>query len=118
MSFIDQIKEVATVTPDGTDTVRGVPTTRYNVTIDPAKSPLGVGEPGSVKLWTDAKNRLARFQVGISGDRSLRVYHQRPSLLDRLCGGNERVLGLRGIALHRDLPRGGDDATDYRNLEY
>ncbi|MBP2320090.1 hypothetical protein JOF56_000475 [Kibdelosporangium banguiense] len=71
MSFIDEIKEVATVTPDGSDTVRGVPTTRYIVTVDPAKSPLGAGEPGSVKLWTDAKNRLARFQVGISGDGTI-----------------------------------------------
>jgi hypothetical protein len=71
MSFIDEIKEVATVTPDGAETIRGVPTTRYNVAVDPGKSPLGAGEAGSVKLWTDAKNRLARFQIGISGDGTI-----------------------------------------------
>jgi hypothetical protein len=46
MSFIDEIKEIATVTPDGSETIRGVPTTRYNVAVDPGKSPLGVGTRG------------------------------------------------------------------------
>jgi hypothetical protein len=71
MSFIDEIKEIATVTPDGSETIRGVPTTRYNVAVDPGKSPLGVGDAGSIKLWTDARNRLARFQIGISGDGTI-----------------------------------------------
>jgi hypothetical protein len=46
MSFIDEIKEIAIVTPDGSEAIRGVPTTRYNVAVDPGKSPLGVGTRG------------------------------------------------------------------------
>jgi hypothetical protein len=72
MSFIDQIKEFATVTPDGSEDIKGVPTTRYKATVDPSKLPAaeGGGE-GSMKLWLDAKNRLVRFQVGVSGDGSM-----------------------------------------------
>lgn len=72
MSFIDQIKEFATVTPDGSEDVRGVPTTRYNVAVDSAKLPAAEGDgQGSMKLWLDSKNRLARFQVAMSGDGSI-----------------------------------------------
>lgn len=75
MRFIDEIKEIADVTPDGTETVRGVLTTRYNVTVDPAKIPAEdkdtSGMPGdassAMKLFLDSKGRLARLQMSVSG---------------------------------------------------
>ncbi|RSM89457.1 hypothetical protein DMH04_05505 [Kibdelosporangium aridum] len=76
MRFIDEIKEIADVTPDGTETVRGVPTTRYTVTVDPGKIPAEdkdtSGIPGdassSMKLFLDSKGRLARLQMSVSGE--------------------------------------------------
>jgi hypothetical protein len=74
MSFIDSIKDFATVTPDGSEAIRGVATTRYKVVIDPAKIPgaeAGAPADGKAqdsKMWVDGKNRLARFQMGVAGD--------------------------------------------------
>jgi hypothetical protein len=66
MSFIDQIKDFASVTPDGSEAIRGVPTTRFKVAIDPAQVPGGevAGEDATSHLWVDGQNRLARFEVG------------------------------------------------------
>ncbi|MEV4312668.1 hypothetical protein [Actinocrispum sp. NPDC049592] len=59
MSFIDQIKDLATVTPDGTEAVRGVQATRYRLVPN-----AGGEELGDSKIWIDGQNRLVRFQVG------------------------------------------------------
>ncbi len=59
MSFIDQVKDLATVTPDGSEAVRGVQATRYKLV------PNAGGEDlGDSKIWIDGQNRLVRFQVG------------------------------------------------------
>ncbi|MCE7006767.1 hypothetical protein LWC34_28650 [Kibdelosporangium philippinense] len=76
MRFIDEIKEIADVTPDGTENVRGVATTRYNVTVDPAKIPaddmdtsgIPADASSAMKLFVDSKGRLARFWMSMSGD--------------------------------------------------
>jgi hypothetical protein len=76
MMFIDKIKEIATVTPDGSETIRGVPTTRYNVAVDPAKIPASEKDQSDVpadaasamKLFVDSQGRLARFQMSMTGD--------------------------------------------------
>ncbi|ONI81052.1 hypothetical protein ALI144C_21075 [Actinosynnema sp. ALI-1.44] len=76
MMFIDKIKEIADVTPDGSETIRGVQTTRYKVTVDPAKLPadqkdsteIPADASGAIKLFVDGKGRLARFQIAMSGD--------------------------------------------------
>jgi predicted small secreted protein len=78
LSFIDLIKQYTNVTPDGTDTVRGVATTRYNVTIDPSKiGDLGLtkdaagGKAPDMKLWTDGQGRLAKFQMSLAREATM-----------------------------------------------
>nr|CTQ95770.1 Putative lipoprotein SCO2725 precursor [Kibdelosporangium sp. MJ126-NF4] len=76
MMFIDKIKEIADVTPDGSETIRGVPTTRYKVTVDLAKLPadqkdsaeIPADGSGAIKMFVDSKGRLARFQMSMSGE--------------------------------------------------
>ncbi|ALG07213.1 hypothetical protein AOZ06_10025 [Kibdelosporangium phytohabitans] len=73
MVFIDKVKEIADVTPDGSETIRGVPTTRYKVTLDPAKLPADQKDDteissGAIKLFLDSKGRLARIQISMSAD--------------------------------------------------
>lgn len=68
LAFFDQIKDFATTTPDGTDTVRGAPATRYNVVIDPSKVNVIGGDPTDakstvVKVWIDGQGRLVKFTI-------------------------------------------------------
>ncbi|TCO62482.1 hypothetical protein [Actinocrispum wychmicini] len=72
MGMLDPIKDFATTTPDGSDTVRGAPATRYKVAVDPSKVGEIGGDPADakgtdMKVWIDGQGRLVKFSIAMPG---------------------------------------------------
>jgi hypothetical protein len=77
LGYLDKLKEYASSTPDGTDTVRGQAATRYRVVVDRDKvlaqaeetgdgggqvDPVALmAAQGDAKVWLDSKGRVVRF---------------------------------------------------------
>lgn len=76
MSYLDKLKDYASSTPDGTDTVRGQAATRYKVVVDKDKvlaeakekdtaDPVALmAATGEAKIWLDSKGRLVKAYFG------------------------------------------------------
>ncbi|MFD1051288.1 hypothetical protein ACFQ1S_39985, partial [Kibdelosporangium lantanae] len=82
VSYLDKLKDYASSTPDGTDTVHGQAATRYKVVVDKDKvlaeakdkdtaDPVALmaAQGGESKIWLDSKGRLVKaFFGGTDGD--------------------------------------------------
>ena len=75
------------------------------------RTPGPQGDPGGAGLAGH------RPQVGVAGDRALRVDHHRLALVHGLDRGQQRVGRLGGLALHRDLTARAQDPADHRDAE-
>jgi hypothetical protein len=90
MSYLDKLKDYASSTPDGTDTIRGQSATRYKLVVDREKvlagdnadkDPVAIIAATSAdsKIWLDSKGRLVQFsftgsQGGTAGEFSAQMY--------------------------------------------
>jgi hypothetical protein len=76
VSYLDKLKDYASSTPDGTDTIRGQAATRYKVVVDKDKvlaqakegdnaDPVALmAAQGDAKIWLDSKGRLVKAFFG------------------------------------------------------